>query len=226
MSVPTPHSLDSEYHSGFLSNVQGPQFLLSNGSRLLTGNMALSDGVLLGGVNPMAHYTQFLSHLSDPISHNYARNLLDDSWNPVEKNAINNDVRLYGGNGLSVTKTVTGMRFDYIGAPLPQTGASFFLGIKDSTGNGVVPTVPGWINFLSLGPISIVSTGVNSLTVTLNPSDIMHGSIGGKTENDHHNKLHKLEHLMGGGDQIIYAQDTEPTTTFPGMLWIDTDEAL
>jgi hypothetical protein len=53
--APSPHPLSSGHHSGELANAQAPQFLLRDGSRSLTGNLAIEPGILIGGVNLPAH---------------------------------------------------------------------------------------------------------------------------------------------------------------------------
>ncbi len=50
-TVPNPHDLDSIYHSGALASGQAPQFLLCDGSRALTGNLTVSNGVTIDGVD-------------------------------------------------------------------------------------------------------------------------------------------------------------------------------
>jgi len=57
------HELSSGLHVGTLADVQAPQFLKSDGTRMLTGNLAVKDGVTIDGVdlsvhagNPSAHH--------------------------------------------------------------------------------------------------------------------------------------------------------------------------
>lgn len=72
--APSPHALDGAHHTGTLSDVQGPQFLKSDGSRDLTGNLGVADGVTIDGVdlsvhvaNPNAHHNRLhnIASLSD-----------------------------------------------------------------------------------------------------------------------------------------------------------------
>ena len=37
--APSPHAMASSHHTGSISNAQGPQFLLSDGTRTLTGHL-------------------------------------------------------------------------------------------------------------------------------------------------------------------------------------------
>lgn len=63
--VPNPHGLNSSYHSGTLADTQAPQFLKIDGSRSLTGNLSVSSGITIDGVdlsvhaaNPNAHHNR------------------------------------------------------------------------------------------------------------------------------------------------------------------------
>ena len=49
--APSPHDLNSAHHSGSIADLQAPQFLLSNGGRTLTGNLPVSSGVTIDGVD-------------------------------------------------------------------------------------------------------------------------------------------------------------------------------
>lgn len=49
--APTPHGLSSSHHSGQLADSQAPQFLKTDGSRPLTGNLSVDSGVTIDGVN-------------------------------------------------------------------------------------------------------------------------------------------------------------------------------
>ncbi|MFA6134407.1 MAG: hypothetical protein WC869_10385 [Phycisphaerae bacterium] len=50
-SVPSPHDLDGVHHTGTLDSTQAPQFLLMDGSRNLTGNLTVTAGVTIDGVD-------------------------------------------------------------------------------------------------------------------------------------------------------------------------------
>jgi hypothetical protein len=57
------HALDSAtWHTGTLDDDQAPQFLMTNGTRSLTGNLAVSSGVTIDGVDLSAH-------VADPDAH-------------------------------------------------------------------------------------------------------------------------------------------------------------
>lgn len=49
------HGLNSGYHTGTLADSQAPQFLKTDGSRTLTGNLSVTPGVTFDGVDLSAH---------------------------------------------------------------------------------------------------------------------------------------------------------------------------
>ena len=63
-SVPSPHNLNSAHHSGVLADNQAPQFLKTDGSRNLTGNLAVSAGITIDGVDLSAMSAGTLSAAS------------------------------------------------------------------------------------------------------------------------------------------------------------------
>ena len=107
--APSPHGLNSSHHTGTLADSQAPQFLKTDGSRELTGDLAVSSGVTVDGVDISVFYNNYQTHLGDPTSHNYIRNLLDDSDVAAPK-LSGNDVKIYGdGTDITVTKTISGL---------------------------------------------------------------------------------------------------------------------
>jgi len=64
--APTPHALNSAHHTGTLTAAQGPLYLLVDGTRDLTGNLAVSPGVTIDGVDLSAHV------LLPDVHHNHA----------------------------------------------------------------------------------------------------------------------------------------------------------
>jgi hypothetical protein len=56
------HELGGGMHYGQLSDLQGPQFLKLDGSRALTGNLAVSAGVTIDGVDIGAHAADVNAH--------------------------------------------------------------------------------------------------------------------------------------------------------------------
>ncbi|MCK4302637.1 MAG: hypothetical protein KAY24_00150 [Candidatus Eisenbacteria sp.] len=53
--APSPHDLNSAHHEGSIADTQGPQFLLTDGARALTDNMAVAAGKTIDGVDISAH---------------------------------------------------------------------------------------------------------------------------------------------------------------------------
>lgn len=60
--APSPHGLNSTHHTGTLADSQGPQFLLLDGSRALTGNLSVNPGITLDGVDLSVHAADASAH--------------------------------------------------------------------------------------------------------------------------------------------------------------------
>lgn len=56
------HDLAGSLHKGTLADAQGPQFLLTNGTRPLTGNLAVDAGVTVDGLDISAHAADINAH--------------------------------------------------------------------------------------------------------------------------------------------------------------------
>lgn len=188
--APSPHGLNSTHHEGTLADTQAPQFLKTDGSRNLTGNLAVSDTVTVDGVDISVFYNNYQTHLGDALSHNYIRNLLDDSGVAAPKGVTTNDVKLYGGTGITVTKTTEGLQIAATGGG--GGGGSSFSGIKDPASTGVAPDGLGWILTTDDNVVNVAASGANTLAFTVNQGNISHGNLGGVTANQHHNQSHVL----------------------------------
>ena len=66
------HELSGGLHTGGLSDAQAPQFLKTDGSRQLTGNLSVADGVTIDGVD-------ISTHAGDANAHHAAVTILDSS---------------------------------------------------------------------------------------------------------------------------------------------------
>lgn len=78
---PSPHSLSSTHHTGALSNAQGPQFLLINGTRPLTGNLSVNAGITIDGVDLSVH-------VLDPNAHHNRDHLITGSTHSITGSAF------------------------------------------------------------------------------------------------------------------------------------------
>src|SRR5574343_1449172 len=56
------HALDSTYHYGTLADTQAPQFLKTDGTRPLAGNLSVLAGVTIDGVDLSAHAANPAAH--------------------------------------------------------------------------------------------------------------------------------------------------------------------
>lgn len=60
--APSPHDLNSAHHSGSLADAQAPQFLKTDGSRSLLGNLAVADTITIDGVDISVLNSNFSTH--------------------------------------------------------------------------------------------------------------------------------------------------------------------
>jgi hypothetical protein len=67
------HDLSGTLHRGTLADAQAPQFLMSNGSRALTGDLAVDAGIMLDGVDLSAHAVDVNAH------HNKQHGIVDSA---------------------------------------------------------------------------------------------------------------------------------------------------
>jgi len=63
--APSPHGLDSSHHTGTLVDSQAPQFLKTDGTRALTGNLGVSVGVTIDGVDISELSSDYQGHIVD-----------------------------------------------------------------------------------------------------------------------------------------------------------------
>lgn len=96
--APSPHGLNSTHHSGTLANSQAPQFLLTNGTRPLTGNLSVSAGVTIDGVD-------LSGHVADPNAHHNAVTLASPSGLQLTGQQLQLDDAIAGG-GLTISGKV------------------------------------------------------------------------------------------------------------------------
>lgn len=89
--APSPHPLSSVHHTGLLADAQAPQFLMVDGSRPLTGDLAVDPGMTIDGVDLSVH-------VLDPNAHHNRDHLITGS-----------------------THTITGSAFDLVGATATNT---------------------------------------------------------------------------------------------------------
>ena len=64
VGAPSPHDLNSSHHGGSLADSQAPQFLKTDGSRTLTGNLGVSDTVTIDGVDVSVFKGAYDTHVA------------------------------------------------------------------------------------------------------------------------------------------------------------------
>lgn len=60
--APTPHDLNSPHHTGSLADAQAPQFLKTDGSRTLVGNLSVANGITIDGVDVSVFKSAYDTH--------------------------------------------------------------------------------------------------------------------------------------------------------------------
>jgi len=98
----SPHTLSGTAHTGTLSNTQAPQFLLVDGTRGVTGNLAVSASVTIDGVDLSAFKALYDIHITDPDAHHLRFvSMPSDSGTAVPSAA--GALTVTGGNGIGST---------------------------------------------------------------------------------------------------------------------------
>jgi hypothetical protein len=207
--APSPHGLNSAHHTGTIDDSQATQFLKTDGSRALAGNLAVSSGVTVDGVDISVFKNNYDTHLGDPVAHNYIRNLLDDSSAAVDKGVTTNDVRIYGEDGVTVTKTATGLRI--AGDGVGGGGGGSFSGIKDPAGTGVVEDGLGWILTTDDNVVNVAASGANTLAFSVNQAGITHNNLAGLTTGDPHTQYP----LLSGTETVTGLWSFSRSTSAP-----------
>lgn len=113
--APSPHDLSSSHHSGSILDAQAPQFLKTDGSRQLLGNLGVATGITVDGVDISVLKGDFDTHLSGADPHSqYVRKANADTisavhtFNPASAGAP----FALGANGQG--QTVTGLKADQL----------------------------------------------------------------------------------------------------------------
>lgn len=65
---PSPHGLFSSHHIGSLADSQAPQFLKTDGSRQLIGNLSVADGITVDGVDISGFKSSYDLHVLAPAA--------------------------------------------------------------------------------------------------------------------------------------------------------------
>lgn len=108
-SVPSPHDLDSGYHSGSLNATQFPTGLLVDGSRALAGNMSVAVGVTIDGVDISVFRSDYLGHVANPNAHHLSFvGLRDDAGTVISPDGAGY-AWVRGGAGMSANVSTNGI---------------------------------------------------------------------------------------------------------------------
>lgn len=170
-AVLTAHGLNSAWHSGTLSDAQAPQFLLRDGSRSITGNLAVAGTVTIDGVDISAHAANANAH------HNQAHGLVGAD-HTASGLAVGNVVQATGAS----TFTWAALDHQYVINPLPDQHHAQVHGLISSN-----HTASG----LTAGHV-VRASAADAFAF----AQLQHADLGGVTANQHHNQ----QHAITGGD--------------------------
>ena len=120
------HALSGGFHTGTLADSQAPQFLKTDGSRTLTGNLAVADGVTIDGVDISLSVHPRLHDILDAADHSVAGN-------------AGQVVGLTANDTLGLLTPTTGLAVSDANIILASTVAGAALSYTD----GVLAVVPG-----------------------------------------------------------------------------------
>lgn len=173
--APSPHALDGVHHIGTITNAQGPNFLLSDGTRDLTGNLAVTAGITIDGVDLSAHVADPDAHHDTATAGNTAISLtgqaISVALNGTSGLSISSGLRVGAGDGIDVlTATVAVDVTDIINTSY---------GLYEPTANDIGINIVGntGLTFntgvLSLGTPSAVSvSSTSTVTTTTHTHDV------------------------------------------------------
>lgn len=71
------HDLSGKLHAGTLFDSQAPQFLKTDGSRMLIGNLLVADGIMIDGVDLSVLGSGFETHIANENAHHDVVTVLD-----------------------------------------------------------------------------------------------------------------------------------------------------
>jgi hypothetical protein len=236
--APTPHDLNSAHHTGTIADAQATQFIKTDGSRLLTGNQAVADGVTIDGVDisELAASIEPVTVLdSESIDFSLSGQQVtgdvlpagvdhDLLKNYVANKHINHSlVSIIAGNGLTGGGNLTANRTLNVGA-----GNGIIVNVDDValdltysptwTGshifnNGV--TINSW---LTVGTQLTLNNLVEDVDVELK----LKRTTGGDFSLFWNGDIAWTTKVFRPFDLIINRiSDTEPATTWAGMVWLD-----
>lgn len=100
------HDLGGSRHTGTLNSSQAPQFLLRDGSRSLTGNLAVGSTITIDGVDIDVFKAAYDAHIANPDAHHLGFVGLTADSGSAAPNA-SDLILIAGGNGLASSASGT-----------------------------------------------------------------------------------------------------------------------
>lgn len=163
------HALNGSYHSGTLSDAQAPQFLKRDGSRSLTGNLSVANGVTVDGVDISVFKGLYDGHLIGDSHGVYAHAEGAGTRPAAYANRLNKNVNTTVGSGLLGGGTLTGslnLSIDFANATPPTVGLSGSVGVvaqaarEDHTHALDVSISPTWTGLHTFNNVTTHQGGI------------------------------------------------------------------
>ena len=167
------HALNGPLHTGTLDDGQAPQFLKTDGTRTLLGNLAVGAGFTLDGVDLSAFKLLYDAHILNADAHHAGFIGLEDTAGTVVSPASDDRITISGSGGVSATagtnvlalalalQTNSGLTINGAGQVAVGQGAGLTVGAST-----VALTTPGSLSVSSAN----TATGSHTHAVTSSSS--------------------------------------------------------
>lgn len=240
--APTPHDLNSAHHTGTIADAQATQFIKTDGSRLLTGNQAVADGITIDGVDISAHAADISAHhepvtvldsesinfglsgqqvtgdvLPAGVDHDSLKNFV------ANKHIDHSLVSIIAGNGLTGGGDLTADRTLDVGAGLGISVGADIVSIDQAasltwTGSHIFTSGVIMNSWLAVG----TQITLNNLAEDVDVELKLKRTIGGDFSLFWNGDVAWTTKIFRPFDLIINRiSDTEPTMMWAGMVWLD-----
>lgn len=128
----TTHALSGGSHTGILSDSQAPQFLKTDGSRALNGNLAVNAGITIDGVDLSAHAANPAAH-HDPVTAGLLIALSNQQVS-VAPGTAQYQIPVTGASPFNPAWTLIS---SFAGAGLAFSGGAFAVGVANTGADGL-----------------------------------------------------------------------------------------
>ena len=204
--APSPHDLSSAHHTGSLADAQGPQFVMLDGSRTLTGNLPAAATVTVDGVDISVFKLAFDTHAAATAKAGHSGIGEHTHQNAGEGGQLDHGAALSGLGDDDHTQYLNTTRHDTtsrhaIGTVVPSATPAIVLGTAATAGDA---------NSVIRSNATIVAFDV-TVPTTIQPDDAAAaGSIAFAARRDH---KHAIVCTAPGANSVNLSTSAEGTGT-------------